>query len=141
MLRIVFITLITIGGVIAYAILAPILITYTCATISVRVGTKIATITGERVAIPATLAPRFITYIIPIIIRSVYAFTVLAYLNAIITDYLTIIRGERIILTYLTTTLTTIDEFIIIIIWHYLTPLGVIVALSYHTLDLFSSLV
>jgi hypothetical protein len=70
MLRIVFITLITIGGVIAYAILAPILITYTCATISVRVGTKIATITGERVATPATLAPILVTYTKPIVINS-----------------------------------------------------------------------
>jgi hypothetical protein len=82
------------------------------------------------------------TYAIPIIIGSVYVLAVFAVLDTIATDYLTIIGSERIVLTYLITTLTTIDEFIIIIIiWHYLTPLGVIVALSYHTLDLFSSLV
>jgi hypothetical protein len=109
MLRIVFITLITIGGVIAYAILAPILITYLSSTISVGVGSVVATITSERIITPATLAPILITYTIPIIIGSVYAFTVLAYLNAITTNYLTIIRGERIILTYLTTTLSTTD--------------------------------
>jgi hypothetical protein len=141
MLRIVFITLITIGGVIAYAILAPILITYTCATITIRIATVFATITSESVVLPAILAPMLTTYIIPIIIGSVYSFAVFAGLDTISANQLTAISSERILLTYLITTLTTIDEFIIIIIWHYLTPLGVIVALSYHTLDLFSSLV
>ena len=101
----------------------------------------VATIAGERVILPTVFAPMLITYIIPIIIGSVYGITVLAYLDTTFTDYLTIVSGERVISTHLITTLITIDEFIIIIIWHYLTPLGVIVALSYHTLDLFSSLV
>jgi len=83
MLRIVFITLITIGGVIAYAILAPILITYICATITIRIATVFATITGERVILPTVFAPMLITYIIPIIIGSVYVLTVLAYLDTI----------------------------------------------------------
>jgi hypothetical protein len=83
MLRIVFITLITICGVIAYAILAPILTAYSCATISVGIGSIVATITSERVIFPATLAPILITYTIPIIIGSVYVLTVLAYLDTI----------------------------------------------------------
>ena len=75
-----------------------------------------------------------ITYIIPIITSSVYVIAVLAYLDTTFADYLTIVSGERVISTHLITTPITIDEFIIIIIiWHYLTPLGVIVAfiLSY----------
>jgi hypothetical protein len=83
MLRIVFITLITIGGVVAYATLTPILITYTSSTISVGVGSIVATITSERIITPATLAPILITYTIPIIIGSVYGFTVLAHLDTI----------------------------------------------------------
>jgi hypothetical protein len=82
-IRIVFITLITIGGVITYAILAPILITYLSSTISVGVGSIVATITSERIITPATLAPILITYTIPIIIGSVYGFTVLAHLDTI----------------------------------------------------------
>jgi len=105
-IRIVFITLITIGGVIAYAILTPILITYTCATISVGIGSIVATITSERVITPATLAPILITYTIPIIIGSVYVFTVLAYLDTIRAYYLTIISSERVIFIYLSITLT-----------------------------------
>jgi hypothetical protein len=107
----------------------------------VGIGSIVATITSERVIFPATLAPILITYTIPIIISSVYGIAVLAYLDTTFADYLTIVSGERVISTHLITTPITIDEFIIIIIWHYLTPLGVIVALSYHTLDLSSSLV
>jgi hypothetical protein len=67
---VVFITLITIGGVNAYATLAPIFITYSSAIITILTNAIVATITGERVAFPATLAPIFITYTIPIVINS-----------------------------------------------------------------------
>jgi hypothetical protein len=77
-IRIVFITLITISGVIAYAILAPILITYTCATISIRINAIVATITCERVGLPATFTPMLMTYAIPIVIVSAYALAILA---------------------------------------------------------------
>jgi hypothetical protein len=82
-ISIILITLFTIGGVVAYAILAPILITYICATITIRINAIVATITSERLILPATLAPILITYIIPIIIGSVYVLTVLAYLDTI----------------------------------------------------------
>jgi ABC-type enterochelin transport system permease subunit len=82
-IRIVFITLITISCAIAYAISTPILTTYICATISVGIGSVFATITSERVLTPATLAPMLITYAKPIIIDGEYLLTMLAYLDTI----------------------------------------------------------
>jgi hypothetical protein len=65
---VVFITIITIGGVIARAILAPIaLILNAGSAITITISSVVATITSERVIFPATLAPIFAIYIIPTI--------------------------------------------------------------------------
>jgi len=114
MLRIVFITLITIGGVIAYAILAPILTAYSCATISIGVGSIVATITSERVILPTVFAPMLTTYTIPIIIDGVYLLAVFAYLDTIRAYYCAIVGSEGILWIQLITTPLTTDRWIII---------------------------
>jgi len=63
-----FITIITIGRVIARAILAPIaLILNASSAITIIVSGVVATITGERFVLVAILAPILIIYIIPTI--------------------------------------------------------------------------
>jgi hypothetical protein len=140
-ISVVFITIITEGCVIARAILAPIaLILNAGSAITITVSSVVATITSERVIFPATLAPILVINIIPTIVSSAYAFAVFAQSNATITHYLITMSSERIVSTYLLKpALTTSNEFIIIV-WHYLTPLGVIVALSYHTFACLSNL-
>jgi hypothetical protein len=84
-ISIILITLFTIGGVVAYAILAPILITsHTSSTITIRINAIVATITCERLITPSNSSHQcsFI-YIIPIITGSVYVLAVFAYSTTI----------------------------------------------------------
>jgi hypothetical protein len=82
---VVFITIITIGRVIARAILAPIaLILNASSAITIIVSGVVATITGERFVLPTILAPIFIIYIIPTIAIKSDGFAIATIRNTIL---------------------------------------------------------
>jgi len=84
-ISVVFITIITIGGVIARAILAPIaLILNAGSAITITISSVVATITSERVIFPATLAPIFAIYIIPTIAIKSNGFAIATIRNTIL---------------------------------------------------------